>query len=41
MPESNFEGFSRDLPSFLADMEANNSKGWFDAHRADYDALYL
>jgi len=36
-----FDGFSRDLPEFLADLEANNTKLWFDAHRADYEALYL
>lgn len=38
---STFEGFSRDLPEFLADLEANNTKSWFDAHRADYEELYL
>lgn len=30
--------FSQDTFRFLTDLEANNSKDWFDAHRADYEA---
>ena len=30
--------FTRETFQFLADLEANNSKDWFDAHRADYEA---
>ena len=36
-----FEDFSRELPTFLGDLTANNSKKWFDAHRKDYEALYV
>ena len=42
MPASSaFNGFSKDLPKFLAQLNKNNSKAWFDAHRKDYDALFL
>ncbi len=30
--------FTKDTFRFLADLEANNSKDWFDAHRDDYEA---
>lgn len=36
-----FQGFSRDLPGFLAGLAAENSRDWFEAHRADYEALWL
>ena len=36
-----FEGFSPDLLAFLRDLEKNNDKQWFDAHRSAYEALYL
>ncbi len=36
-----FSGFSKDLPLFLSDLQRNNKKAWFDAHRQDYEALYL
>jgi uncharacterized protein (TIGR02453 family) len=39
MPE--FSGFPRETARFLADLEKNNDKAWFDAHRADYDAFYV
>ena len=37
---SAFAGFPRDLPAFLTELAANNSKGWFDANRARYEASY-
>ncbi len=36
-----FEGFPRDLTGFFAALEKNNSKTWFDAHRADYEDLFV
>lgn len=36
-----FGGFSKDLIPFLKSLDANNEKAWFDAHRAEYDALFL
>jgi len=36
-----FPGFSKDLPDFLRELEANNKKTWFDANRAAYEELYL
>ena len=38
---TSFGGFPPDLLVFLRSLERNNNKTWFDAHRADYDALYL
>ncbi len=38
---SGFEGFSRDLPAFLGELQENNSKAWFDANRKRYEAVYL
>ncbi|CDO58983.1 hypothetical protein BN1012_Phect769 [Candidatus Phaeomarinobacter ectocarpi] len=38
---SDFDGFSPDLVDFLGMLDRNNSKAWFDAHRADYEGLYL
>lgn len=38
---TSFDGFSRDLPKFLAELGANNSKAWFDDHRRQYEDLYL
>ena len=40
-PTDAFEGFSPALLEFLRDLEKNNDKNWFDAHRADYEGLYL
>ncbi len=36
-----FEGFSRELIGFFTELEKNNSKTWFDAHRADYEGLFV
>jgi len=36
-----FGGFDRGLPRYLASLEANNEKAWFDAHREEYERLYL
>ena len=36
-----FEGFPRDLPRFLQDLAANNSKAWFDRNRDRYEGAYL
>lgn len=36
-----FQGFSRGTTDFLAGLAKHNSKPWFDAHRADYEAHYL
>jgi len=36
-----FEGFAGSTLSFLAELGRNNTKVWFDAHRADYEACYL
>ncbi len=36
-----FNGFPRVTIVFLADLEANNEKAWFEAHRADYERFYV
>ncbi len=36
-----FDGFSRDFPHFLKELQANNNKTWFEAHRYDYEELIL
>lgn len=36
-----FEGFPRDLPAFLADLEADNDRDWYKANRARYEAALL
>lgn len=36
-----FDGFSRDLDGFLSDLDANNSRDWFEANRNRYDAAFL
>lgn len=36
-----FEGFPAGTLRFLRGLQKNNSKAWFDAHRADYDAFYV
>ncbi len=41
MGRSGFAGFPEGLIGFLEDLAANNDKTWFDAHRADYESLYL
>lgn len=36
-----FPGFPAETAKFLTGLTNNNSKTWFDAHRADYDAYYV
>ncbi len=36
-----FQGFSRKTFTFLRDLERNNDKTWFEAHRADYEQHIL
>ena len=36
-----YAGFPRAALGFLADLEANNDRGWFEAQRAVYDKLWL
>src|SRR5579859_5865865 len=36
-----FQGFSPELPVFLAELRANNSREWFQAHRERYEAVLL
>ncbi|AMV73626.1 hypothetical protein JCM30471_20440 [Desulfuromonas carbonis] len=38
---SHFPGFSPRAFAYFADLAANNNKAWFEAHRADYQALLL
>jgi len=33
-----FSGFSRQTPAFFAELAKNNTKLWFDEHRADFQA---
>ncbi len=39
MAAASFGGFAKGAPRFLAQLAANNSKAWFDDHRADYEKL--
>jgi uncharacterized protein (TIGR02453 family) len=39
--ESGFPGFPKKTFEFLSALERHNTKAWFDAHRADYEAFYL
>lgn len=41
MAKTDFPGFPRTLPKFLAELSRNNDKKWFDAHRADYETAYV
>jgi uncharacterized protein (DUF2461 family) len=36
-----FKGFSHRTLKFLRGLKANNSKDWFQAHRADYEEYVL
>ncbi len=36
-----YAGLPRGLPAFLGELEANNSRDWFEAHRSEYEALWL
>jgi len=38
---STFTGFPPATLAFLRDLGANNTKAWFDEHRADYEQSYL
>ena len=41
MTDSEFRGFSRETIAFLSGLSENNDKGWFEAHRAEYDSHYI
>jgi uncharacterized protein (TIGR02453 family) len=41
MAEGSFAGFSRELLSFLAELEQNNQKAWLDRQRERYERLLL
>lgn len=34
-------GFPKETVTFLKGLGANNTKSWFDAHRADYETAYI
>jgi uncharacterized protein (TIGR02453 family) len=36
-----FTGFPQETFAFLGDLAQNNTKPWFDAHRAEYEAGYV
>lgn len=36
-----YEGFPRRSVDFLKELKANNKKEWFEAHRSDYDSLFV
>ena len=36
--KSEFSGFSKNTLTFLKNLEANNTKPWFEAHRQEYEA---
>lgn len=36
-----FPGFPKQTVTFLRQLRKNNSKAWFDEHRADYDQYYV
>jgi len=38
---ASFSGFRPQLLEFLSELRANNSREWFQAHRAEYDELLL
>ena len=41
MSTSTFPGFPEGTIAFLGAITVNNSRDWFEAHRADYDQYYL
>lgn len=41
MTDSAFAGFPTETLTFLRGLAENNSKAWFEAHRADYQAHYV
>lgn len=40
MAETKFTGFSDETFAFLRDLQANNTKEWFDANRDRYEAIW-
>jgi uncharacterized protein (TIGR02453 family) len=36
-----FSGFPKQTVRFLAELSRNNDKGWFDAHREDYERYFV
>ncbi len=40
MADAAFTGFSEETFAFLRDLQANNSKEWFDANRERYEAIW-
>ena len=36
-----FSGFSPELPEFLSQLRANNTREWFQAHRAEYESVLM
>jgi uncharacterized protein (TIGR02453 family) len=36
-----FDGFDRGLVQYLTELRANNERGWFNAHRDEYETLLL
>ena len=36
-----FTGFPKETFAFLAGLEKNNTKAWFEAHRDDYERYHL
>lgn len=36
-----YEGLPQETVRFLAGLEANNTRDWFEAHRADYERFWL
>lgn len=41
MSDTAFSGFGAPTFAFLRGLSENNSKAWFDEHRADYDTHYI
>jgi uncharacterized protein (TIGR02453 family) len=39
--EVDFNGFPREALDFLGELESNNNRGWFKAHREDYDRFVV
>ena len=36
-----FSGMPHETVTFLRELQANNARDWFEAHRADYEAFWL
>ncbi len=41
MAHSTFNGFPTDTIQFLAELQANNNKPWFDQHRSEYESFFM